>query len=69
MLTFDDGPMPWITTSILDTLDQHCTKATFFSVGRMAIAYPETTRAIMLRGHTLGTHTWSHPLNIARLAP
>src|SRR5512137_2314374 len=42
VLTFDDGPMPWITKSILDTLDRFCTKATFFSVGRMAIAYPAT---------------------------
>ena len=69
VLTFDDGPMPWITKSILDTLDRHCTKATFFSVGKMAIAYPETTREIMARGHTLGTHTWSHPLNLKRLKP
>lgn len=69
VLTFDDGPAPWITRPILDTLDQHCTKATFFSVGRMAIAYPESTREILQRGHTLGTHTWSHPLNIARLSP
>ena len=69
VLTFDDGPMPWITTSILDTLDQFCTKATFFSVGQMAIAYPETTKSVIHRGHTLGTHTWSHPLNIARLQP
>ena len=38
VLTFDDGPMPWITRSILDTLDRHCTRATFFSVGRMAVA-------------------------------
>ncbi len=69
VLTFDDGPMPWVTAAILDTLDRHCTKATFFSVGRMAIAYPESVREILLRGHTLGTHTWSHPLNIARLRP
>ena len=69
VLTFDDGPMPWITKSILDTLDNHCTKATFFSVGRMAIAYPATTREILARGHTLGTHTWSHPLNLKRLKP
>lgn len=69
VLTFDDGPMPWITSSILDTLDQFCTKATFFSVGKMAIAYPETARMVLQRGHTLGTHTWSHPLNIARLKP
>ena len=69
VLTFDDGPMPWVTRSILNTLDQHCTKATFFSVGKMAIAYPDTVRDVMARGHTLGTHTWSHPLNLRRARP
>ena len=69
VLTFDDGPMPGITKSILDTLDRFCTKATFFSVGRMAIAYPAMTREILARGHTLGTHTWSHPMNLARMNP
>lgn len=68
ILTFDDGPMPTVTRAILDTLDRHCTKATFFSVGRMALAYPTTVKAIMERGHTLGTHTWSHPLNLKRLS-
>jgi peptidoglycan-N-acetylglucosamine deacetylase len=68
VLTFDDGPMPWITKSILDTLDRFCTKATFFSVGRMAMAYPETLREVMGRGHTLGTHTWSHPMHMRRMA-
>jgi peptidoglycan-N-acetylglucosamine deacetylase len=67
VLTFDDGPMPWITKSILDTLDRACTKATFFSVGRMAIAYPDSVRDVLARGHTLGTHTWSHPLNMKRM--
>ncbi len=66
VLTFDDGPMPWITKSILDTLDQFCTKATFFSVGRMAIAYPASIKDVLARGHTLGAHTWSHPLNMKR---
>jgi peptidoglycan-N-acetylglucosamine deacetylase len=68
VLTFDDGPMPWITKSILDTLDRFCTKATFFSVGRMAMAYPETLREVMGRGHTLGTHTWSHPMHMRRMS-
>lgn len=67
VLTFDDGPMPWITRAILDTLDAQCTKATFFSVGRMAIAYPDTVREIQHRGHSLGTHTWSHPMNMRRM--
>jgi peptidoglycan/xylan/chitin deacetylase (PgdA/CDA1 family) len=67
VLTFDDGPMPWITKSILETLDRFCTKATFFSVGRMAMAYPDMVKAVVERGHTLGTHTWSHPMNIRAL--
>jgi peptidoglycan-N-acetylglucosamine deacetylase len=69
VLTFDDGPMPWITKSILDTLDKFCTKATFFSVGKMALAYPDMVKEVLARGHTLGSHTYSHPLNIARMKP
>jgi peptidoglycan/xylan/chitin deacetylase (PgdA/CDA1 family) len=66
VLTFDDGPMPWITRSILDTLDVHCTRATFFSVGRMAITHPHMVREVIARGHTMGTHTFSHPLDLRR---
>ena len=69
VLTFDDGPLPAVTRSILDTLDHFCTKATFFAVGRMAIAYPSTVREVLARGHTVGAHTWSHPLNLPRLKP
>lgn len=67
VLTFDDGPMPWVTRSILDTLDAYCAKAMFFSVGRMAIAYPSTVRDIVARGHTLGSHTYSHPYNLPKM--
>ena len=68
VLTFDDGPIPRITEPILDTLDKFCTKATFFSVGRMAIAYPATVKDVLARGHTLGSHTWSHPFNLKHSA-
>jgi peptidoglycan/xylan/chitin deacetylase (PgdA/CDA1 family) len=68
VLTFDDGPMPKFTKPILDTLDKYCTKATFFYVGRMAQAYPSMVQEVMGRGHTMGTHTWSHPMNMRRLA-
>ncbi len=69
VLTFDDGPMPWVTRSILDTLDAYCTKAMFFSVGRMAMTYPQTVRDIAARGHTIGSHTFSHPLRMPRMQP
>ncbi len=67
VLTFDDGPVPWVTKPILDTLVQFCTKATFFSVGDMALSYPDMTKEVLARGHTVGTHTWSHPNNLRRL--
>jgi peptidoglycan/xylan/chitin deacetylase (PgdA/CDA1 family) len=67
VLTFDDGPVPWVTQPILDTLDAFCTKATFFSVGEMALTHPAMTKEVLARGHTVGTHTWSHPNNLKRL--
>ncbi len=69
VLTFDDGPMPWITRSVLDTLDRYCAKATFFEVGRMAVAYPGMVREVLARGHTIGGHTWSHPFNLPHMKP
>ncbi len=66
VLTFDDGPMRRYTLPILDALDEQCVKATFFSVGRMAIADPATLQEVARRGHTIGVHTWSHK-NLATL--
>jgi peptidoglycan/xylan/chitin deacetylase (PgdA/CDA1 family) len=66
VLTFDDGPMRRYTLPILDALDEQCVKATFFSVGRMAIADPITLQEVARRGHTIGVHTWSHK-NLATL--
>ena len=59
VLTFDDGPSQRITRSILDTLDKFCVKATFFPVGRMAIANPRLMREIAAKGHTIGAHTYT----------
>ena len=67
VLTFDDGPVPWVTKPILDALDDYCTKATFFAVGEMAISHPAAMKEVVARGHTIGTHTWSHPNNLKRL--
>jgi peptidoglycan-N-acetylglucosamine deacetylase len=60
VLTFDDGPLRRYTMPILDVLDRHCTRATFFSVGRMALSDPATLKETARRGHTIATHTWSH---------
>ena len=68
ILTFDDGPHKQLTQPVLEALDAHCTKATFFMVGQRALQYPELVRAVASRGHTVGTHTWSHQ-NLAKLEP
>jgi peptidoglycan/xylan/chitin deacetylase (PgdA/CDA1 family) len=60
VLTFDDGPSRAYTRPILDALAAQCTKATFFMVGRMALADPEMVREVQRRGHSVATHTWSH---------
>ena len=60
VLTFDDGPHPKFTPEILDALDEHCTKATFFVLGQRALSFPAQLREVGRRGHTIGTHTWSH---------
>lgn len=60
ILTFDDGPQKFTTEAVLAALAAQCTKATFFSVGKMALGYPDIIRAVANAGHTVGTHTWSH---------
>jgi len=60
VLTFDDGPNRVYTQSILDALDAYCAKATFFMVGRMALADPAMVKTVARRGHTIATHTFSH---------
>jgi peptidoglycan/xylan/chitin deacetylase (PgdA/CDA1 family) len=60
VLTFDDGPLRKYSLEVLNALEAHCTKATFFMVGRMAVHDPALVQEIDRRGHTVGTHTWSH---------
>lgn len=67
VLTFDDGPIAPYTNRVLDALKFECVKATFFVVGQMARARPELVRRAHAEGHTIGTHTQTHP-HLRRLA-
>ena len=60
VLTFDDGPWPGNTPAVLKALDDECTKAVFFPIGKHATYHPEILRQVLAAGHTIGAHTWSH---------
>ena len=59
-LTIDDGPSDQ-TLAMLDLLDRHAARATFFVVGERAQAHPELVREIVRRGHGIGNHSATHP--------
>src|SRR5690606_18390571 len=62
VLTFDDGPDPRYTPAILDTLAEYDVRAMFFVCGEMASYNKELLARMAEEGHTVGNHTWSHPL-------
>ncbi|MEU8509124.1 polysaccharide deacetylase family protein [Streptomyces brevispora] len=62
VLTFDDGPDPLYTPHILDTLRKHDVRAMFFLCGEMANDNQDLVRRISDDGHTVGNHSWTHPL-------
>ena len=60
-LTFDDGPHPKFTPDLLDILQEHGARATFFVVGAAVRRYPHIVRRAAEAGHAIGNHTWDHP--------
>jgi len=60
-LTFDDGPDPQWTPRILDILERHQARATFFMVGEAAQRYPKLVQRVAQTGHAIGYHSWDHP--------
>ena len=68
-LTLDDGPDPKITPRVLDLLDQHRTRATFFCIATHAQAHPSLLREIVARGHDVQNHSHSHHHHFALLGP
>jgi len=66
-LTFDDGPGP-STLPMLDVLDRHGVKATFFVTGVQASRHPYLVDEIVRRGHRVGNHTWNH-VDLRKVSP
>jgi chitin deacetylase len=59
-LTFDDGPAPGATEEVLSILAEEGVKATFFVIGADLEQNLEQGRKMVVAGHELGNHTYSH---------
>ena len=66
-VTIDDGPDPAVTPAVLDLLDAHGARATFFCIGQRAAAHPALTREIVRRGHSVQNHSDIHRHNFSLL--
>jgi peptidoglycan/xylan/chitin deacetylase (PgdA/CDA1 family) len=67
VLSFDDGPIPKNSNQVLQILADNCAKATFFTIGEQARAFPDGVRKLAAAGHTIGTHSQTHPLTFERM--
>jgi peptidoglycan/xylan/chitin deacetylase (PgdA/CDA1 family) len=68
-VTFDDGPDPGVTPSVLEVLDRYAAKATFFCVAQRAARHPDLVKEIVRRGHSVQNHTVRHPAAFAFYGP
>ena len=68
-LTFDDGPHPTITPRVLDMLDAHGARGTFFVIGERAARHGALLREMLRRGHMVENHTHRHPASFACWGP
>ena len=68
-LTIDDGPDPHVTPAVLDLLDAHSIRASFFCIGARAQQHAALTREILARGHDVQNHSFAHRHNFSLLGP
>ncbi|MCL2599749.1 MAG: polysaccharide deacetylase family protein [Treponema sp.] len=59
-LTFDDGPSRY-TDRILDLLEKHGGRATFFVLGNRVESWQDTIIRAVNIGSEIAGHSWSHP--------
>jgi peptidoglycan/xylan/chitin deacetylase (PgdA/CDA1 family) len=59
-LTFDDGPHPEYTPTLLQVLQEFQVPATFFVLGERVQRWPHLARKIRQQSHGIGLHGWQH---------
>lgn len=69
-LTFDNGPTPEVTPSVLDCLARNGVKATFFVIGSKAASAEGSliVQRASKEGHYIGNHTFTHTTPLGELS-
>lgn len=67
-LTFDDGPNPATTPTLLATLQRENVHVTFFALGQEAQANPSIIKQEAAMGNEVASHTWDHA-DLTTLSP
>lgn len=65
--SFDDGPNPKYTNTLVDILKENKAKATFFMLGGMMKNYPSNLLYVYENGFEIGSHTYGH-INMKRVS-
>ena len=60
-LTFDDGPDPVNTVSVINTLKEYGVSGTFFFTRENIRRFPDVVRMTYEAGFPIGLHSYSHP--------
>ena len=68
-VTIDDGPDPEVTPRVLDVLDEHGAKASFFCIGERVSRYPALVQEAARRGHAIENHSQRHLSYFSVLGP
>jgi len=59
-LTFDDGPNSAVTPKVLDALQRHQARATFFVLGARVAGHEALIQRMYQQGDEVGNHSWNH---------
>jgi peptidoglycan-N-acetylglucosamine deacetylase len=63
LLTFDDGPEPQRTLSLINVLKKHDIGAVFFMIGKKMEAHPTIVEEVKTSGFLIGNHSYTHGNN------
>lgn len=68
-VTLDDGPDPEVTPRVLEVLEAHGARATFFCIGERVQQHAALAREMIRRGHDIQNHSQRHLHGFSFLGP